>query len=117
MQRKSSRHDFRYRVPDQTVHAAPRLICNLLNRVETMHQIPTALVSIVACFMLSLPHLASAQTTPAIPAAITTPDKMETRIGTLDFKDGVPSKETIAKVYDNLEFTHAFNAFVNTTRP
>ena len=28
----------------------------------------------------------------AIPAAITTPDKVETRIGTLDFEDGMPSK-------------------------
>ena len=64
--------------------------------------------------MLLLPCLTAAQTTPAIPAAITTPDKVETRIGTLDFKDGMPSKETLAKVYDNLDFTHAFDAFVNT---
>jgi hypothetical protein len=49
-----------------------------------------------------------------IPPQITTPDKVETRIGTLDFKDGVPSKETTGKVYDNLDFTHAFEAFVNT---
>lgn len=56
---------------------------------------------------------ASAQTAPP-PASILTPDKVETRIGTLDFKDGMPSKETIEKVYDNLDFTHAFEAFVNT---
>ena len=49
-----------------------------------------------------------------IPPQITTPDKLETRIGTLDFKDGMPSKETIAKVYDNRDFTHAFAAFANT---
>src|SRR5206468_9529101 len=36
------------------------------------------------------------------------------RLGTLDFKDGMPSKDTVAKVYDNLDFTHAFEAFVNT---
>ncbi|MBB4167447.1 DUF1254 domain-containing protein [Rhizobium sp. BK538] len=58
--------------------------------------------------------IASAQTAAEVPPAITTPDKVETRIGTLDFKDGMPSKETIAKVYDNLDFTHAFEAFVNT---
>ena len=38
-----------------------------------------------------------AQTTPkpaaGIPPALTTPDKVETRIGTLDFKDGMPSKQ------------------------
>ena len=49
-----------------------------------------------------------------IAPSITTPDKVETRIGTLDFKDGAPSKETLDKVYDNLDFTHAFEAFVNT---
>lgn len=26
----------------------------------------------------------------------------------------MPSKDTVAKVYDNLDFTHAFEAFVNT---
>jgi hypothetical protein len=59
---------------------------------------------------------AGAQTKPAegIPAAITTPDKVETRLGTLDFNDGMPSKDTVDKVYENLYFTHAFDAFVNT---
>jgi hypothetical protein len=48
------------------------------------------------------------------PASITTPDKVESRLGVLDFKDGAPSTETVTKVYDNLDFTHAFEAFVNT---
>jgi hypothetical protein len=64
--------------------------------------------------ILALSGLVAAQTPPAIPAAITTPDNVQTRIGTLDFKDGMPSKQTIDKLYDNLDFTHAFNAFVNT---
>ena len=68
----------------------------------------------VVCAAIMLPGFAAAQTAPAIPPSITTPDKVETRIGTLDFKDGMPSKATIAKVYDNLDFTHAFDAFVNT---
>jgi hypothetical protein len=49
-----------------------------------------------------------------IPASLVTPDKVETRIGTLEFKDGAPSPETMEKVYENLDFTHAFNAFMNT---
>ena len=36
-----------------------------------------------------------------IPPSLTTPDKVETRIGPLEFKDGMPSKDTIAKIYDN----------------
>jgi hypothetical protein len=48
------------------------------------------------------------------PASITTPDKVESRIGTLEFKDGVPSEVTTEKVYDNLDFTYAFRAFTDT---
>src|SRR5262245_20570381 len=64
--------------------------------------------------MLAMLRLAVAQTAPAISPPISTPDKVETRLGTLDFKDGAPSAETVAKIYDNLDFTHAFAAFVNT---
>ena len=67
---------------------------------------------LVACVMLTLPRFAAAQS--AIPPSITTPDKVETRIGTLDFKDGAPNAATVTKIYDNLDFTHAFEAFVNT---
>jgi len=31
------------------------------------------------------------------------PDKVETRLGTLEVKDGTPSKETVDKVHDNLD--------------
>jgi len=73
---------------------------------------PVALFA--GCAVLVLPRLATAQATTAIPPAITTPDKVETRLGPLDFKDGMPSKDTTDKIYDNLDFTHAFEAFVNT---
>jgi hypothetical protein len=79
-----------------------------------MNQIAKSLASLAACAVLSLPNSASAQPAPAIPAAITTPDKVETRIGTLEFKDGAPSKATLDKVYDHLDFTYAFRAFVDT---
>jgi len=72
------------------------------------------LAVVVACAVFTLPRVAAAQSAPAIPPSITTPDKVETRIGPLDFKDGVPSKDTVAKIYDNLDATHAFEAFVNT---
>jgi hypothetical protein len=71
-------------------------------------------LALTAFVVLALPGLAPAQKATGIPAAITTPDKVETRIGTLDFKDGMPSKPTIDKIYDNVDFTHAFEAFVNT---
>src|SRR4029453_12069107 len=57
---------------------------------------------------------ATAQSNDGIPSSLVTPDKVETRIGTLDFKDGAPTKETVDKVYDQIHFTHAYEAFVNT---
>jgi hypothetical protein len=51
--------------------------------------------------------------TTAIPAAITTPERVETRLGTLKFFDGMPDEETAEKVYDNLDFMHGVDAFLN----
>jgi hypothetical protein len=70
----------------------------------------------VACAMLAVPYMATAQTAPAIPPSISTPDKVESRIGTLEFKDGAPSKATAEKVYDNLDFTFALRAFMDNMR-
>jgi hypothetical protein len=71
--------------------------------------------SLVGIGVLSLLALnASGQVSKQTLDSLSTPDKVETRIGTLDFKDGMPSQETLEKVYDNLDFTHAFEAFVNT---
>jgi hypothetical protein len=60
--------------------------------------------------LLALPTFAQT------PAAITTPDRVQTRLGVLEFKDGAPSKETVEKVYDNLDFMHASEAFLNAFR-
>jgi hypothetical protein len=57
---------------------------------------------------------ADAQTLPAIPPTLITPDKVETRIGPLEFEDGAPSPETVQKVYDTLDFTRALDAFLNS---
>jgi hypothetical protein len=48
-----------------------------------------------------------------VPASQVTPDKVETRIGTLQYKDGAPSKETVEKVYNQLDLMHGVEAFVN----
>ena len=42
-----------------------------------------------------------------------TPDKVETRIGTLNFVDGVPTAETTQKVYDHLDFLRGVEVFLN----
>jgi hypothetical protein len=50
-------------------------------------------------------------TTP-IPPSITTPDSVDTRIGTLKFFDGFPDDSTVQKVYDNLDFMRGAEAFL-----
>ncbi|MDV7136719.1 DUF1254 domain-containing protein [Williamsia muralis] len=48
----------------------------------------------------------------AIPSKIMTPDRVETRIGTLEFADGFPSDATAAKLFDHLDFLRAVEVFV-----
>ncbi len=48
-----------------------------------------------------------------IPENIMTPKKVKTRIGTLKFFDGIPTKKTAALVYDNLDFLRGVETFLN----
>jgi hypothetical protein len=48
-----------------------------------------------------------------IPENIMTPDKVETRVGTLEFFDGIPTKETAALLYDNLDYLRGVETFLN----
>ncbi len=57
----------------------------------------------------AMPLSAVAQMAPSS----TTPDEVESSIGALQYKDGAPSKETVAKVYDYLDLMHGVEAFVN----
>ena len=51
--------------------------------------------------------------TTAIPPQITTPDSVETRLGTLKFFDGFPDDATVEKVMDNLDFSRGVQAFLS----
>ena len=48
-----------------------------------------------------------------IPEQILTPNTVQTRIGTLDFVDGVPTAETTQRVYDHLDFIRGIEVFLN----
>jgi hypothetical protein len=50
--------------------------------------------------------------TTEIPPQITTPDTVETRLGTLHFFDGFPDDATVTKVYDNLDFERGVQAYL-----
>lgn len=47
-----------------------------------------------------------------IPASITIPDHLDTRLGTLTFFDGFPDDQTVEKLYANLDFQRAVQAFL-----
>ena len=53
-------------------------------------------------------------TTTDVPTSITTPDTVQTSIGTLEFRDGAPSADTAARLYDNLDFMRGVEAFLST---
>ena len=52
------------------------------------------------------------ENTTRIPHAITTPDKVHTPIGTLEFFDGVPVGNTTEMVYDYVDRARAWEVFI-----
>jgi hypothetical protein len=74
------------------------------------------LAAIAAGAVLAMPGAGLAQTAPGIPPSLVTPDKVETRIGPLEFKNGVASKATAEKVFDNIDSTFAYRAFMDNMR-
>ncbi len=48
--------------------------------------------------------------------SISTPDRVESRLGMLEFKDGAPSEATAALLYDHLDFVHGVQAFLGALR-
>lgn len=81
--------------------------------MKTINRTFGVLAGVLVATVITVAGKATAQTAPAIPPAITTPDRLPTSLGTLAFKDGAPSKETVAKVYDYLDLIHGVEAFVN----
>ena len=73
------------------------------------------LVLMVALSAGGLPAFA-AENAVAIPPQITTPDSVDTSLGTLKFDDGIPSEETAQKAYDQLDLQRGVEAFLNGLR-
>ncbi len=48
--------------------------------------------------------------------SFSTPDRVESRLGTLEFNDGAPSEATAALLYDHLDFMHGVQAFLGALR-
>jgi hypothetical protein len=83
--------------------------------VKYRHSVRSAIGALV-CALAATGALA--QTAPKmkmttdIPAGIAAPDKVETRLGTLKFFDGFPDDATVEKLYDNLDYQRAVQAYL-----
>ena len=77
-------------------------------------RIATALALCLTAPALAQAQIAQAPIAQATLDSLSTPDRVETRAGVLTFRDGAPSAGTVAKVYDHIDFAHAYDAFVNT---
>ena len=49
---------------------------------------------------------------PDVPKKITTPDTVQTRLGTLRFRDGAPDAKTVELAYDQLDLVRGVDAFL-----
>jgi len=80
------------------------------------------LVLILALTMAAIPAMAQPLSGPPadpqykhstpMPPGVASPDKVESRLGTLNFSDGFPDKATVEKLYDNLDFQRAVQAYL-----
>ena len=74
------------------------------------------LSSIVVLSLMTSAGTAKEAPTPGynikIPESIMTPDKVDSKIGELTFFDGVPTGDTVQKVYDNLDYLRGIDTFL-----
>lgn len=71
---------------------------------------------ILLCSMIILgscqQQIKSYKMTTKIPDGIAMPRQIDSRIGILDFQDGIPSKVTLEKIYENLDFNRALSVYI-----
>lgn len=88
----------------------------MMNTMQTKRFLAIAIAAALLSTGITAPTWAQPpkmEMTTEIPESITTPDRVETRIGILEFFDGIPTKETSQLVYDHLDFSRAKEAFLN----
>jgi hypothetical protein len=77
---------------------------------------PAPLPALTVIAVLALPGALRADTAAGIPPDITTPDRAQTRMGALEFKDGAPTAATVQTVNDSLDFIRGVNVFLDSYR-
>ncbi len=89
-----------------------------MSKIKTI--VRTANAAVLTCWIsassLSAQEVPTMEMATPIPEGITTPDNLQTRVGELNFFDGVPDVESAQKVYNLLDFTHAYQAVLDGTK-
>jgi len=75
-------------------------------------QLAVGAVALLAVCAVSAQAAPQFKNTTAVPPGIAAPDQVETRLGTLKFFDGFPDDATVEKLYDNLDFQRAVQAYL-----
>ena len=85
--------------------------------LKKIHKIATMAAVIVVVNALLVSISIAKESTPGfnnkIPESILTPDTVETMVGTLEFFDGIPTKEAAATLFANLDLNRGLQAFLN----
>jgi hypothetical protein len=101
---------------DTQMDLTPAIICGVYSMRIFDHISYTSFFFAFTALTLASPLIAEevppGYNTP-VPAKIMTPDEVDTRIGTLLFEDGRPTDETVATVYENLDFLRGVETFLN----
>ena len=72
-----------------------------------------ALVVVLATAVLHAAEPPKMKMTTKMPDGISTPDKVETRVGTFSLQDGIPDPDSIDDIYDDLDFNNGVQAYLN----
>ncbi|MFT7639954.1 MAG: hypothetical protein ACI9G1_001692 [Pirellulaceae bacterium] len=83
--------------------------------MNTKRHLPTLLAATAALSVaLTSATAAEPEYAAKVPESVTTPDKLHTELlGDLEFFDGMPSKATVKKAYDFLDFSRGAQAFLD----
>ncbi len=88
-------------------------------QIETMKcrgLLALSVLSVALVSSLAGSASASGQVSQKTLESLSAPDAINTSVGTLHFRDGVPTAETARTVYDTLTFTRALNTYNNSFR-
>ncbi len=86
-------------------------------KITTLKTLATALVCTLAAATAEAQTAPKMEMTTDIPPGIVSPDKVETRLGALNFIDGFPDDASVAKLFDNLDFQRAVQAYLFALPP